>query len=560
MNGHPSRIAALPLVRRLVCVIVTVALAGSCSRKITDPTQLQFEILITALALSGGLGTDMDLIAAVTGGSPGGNLDAITWTVTPSSLGTITSTGRNAKFRGLNVGLATITARHESGASDDVELTVQPPTLAFIGTYNYGGTTPEPATDLKRGVRLRYQIGNLTDLSLVKLEYAVDTGAYAGCEAPSGGFFDCLLKTSLVTNGQAAYLNGPHVINSRIVINVGGATATTGAPQSVTFNNQPFLDYRINHPTGMTGTLWRGSDLTLTGTPIRFDGGPVANYRFGVDVTRVSGSGNVVFNQTSPIGTPFTYTLNSQTTAEGVFSFTPRMYDLNGVDLGSSFGVMPAPITTGLNVVAPRISASPLPSVMALNVLSVRLKYQTGPYAANTLIPMSRIVNGLDVPAHAPFCSYRHLHGNISIRNADGTANSALYVDPDPPDPCGHGEILTAPLSEVTLQAFGVVTEPWLGSLNLRLYRAVGSCDLGPAIVDDVPIAQGTAPGESPNPVYTMTTGGTTFNNNFRYNTDGSMVNTMVCIRGEAVDRTINAAGQPSPNTRVFGFQTRFTF
>ena len=559
MKGHLSRFPGMHGVRRLAGILTAIVVAGSCSRgPITDPTQLQFEILITALALSGGLGTDFDLTAAVTGGPAGGNLDAITWSVAPSSIGSITGTGRTAKFRGLNVGLATITARHESGATDDLELTVQAPTLAFLGTYNYSGTAPELATDLKRGVRMRYQIGNLIDASLIKLQYAVDTGAYVDCQPPSGGFYDCPLKTSLVTNGQAVYLNGPHVINSRIVMNAGGATATAGTPQSVTFNNSPFIDFRINHPAGASGTLWRGSDLTLTGTPVRFDGGSVANYRFGVDVTRVSGSGNVVFNQTSPTGAPYTYTLNAQTTAEGVFNFTPRIYDLNGMDVGSSFGMMPAPITTGLDVMAPRVSISPIPSVTALNVLHVRLKYATGPYAANTLIPMSRIVNGLDTPAHPGACDYRHLHGNISIRNADGTGNSAVYTDPDPPDPCGHGEILMAPLSEVTLQAFGVVNEPWLGSLNIRLYRGMGSCDLGPAIVDDVPIAQGTAPGQSPNPVYTMTGTGTTFNNNFRLYTDQSLLGTTICIRGEAADRTINAAGQPNPNTRIFGFQTRF--
>jgi hypothetical protein len=503
------------------------------------------------------LGSSLLFTANVTGGNSSTNRDAITWSASPATLGTLTGNGRTATFRGLEIGLTTITARHESGASDDVEITLQPPTVSFAGVYQGTGSTTIPNTDVKGSVRFRYQLGNAPDLSLFRVEYALDAGAYAAC-TQGADYYDCSLNTALLSAGRPLYFNGTKSLNVRVLTGSGQSVAT--GTQALTFNNQDYLNFTSNNPSGQTGLAWRGADLTFTGTPVRFSSSaPVDNLRFGLDVMRTSGAGSVVFNQ-AQVGPPFTMSINAGITdAEGAFRFTPKLFDLSGVDVTSSFGTLPTPITVGVDVLPPRINLTAVPpSTIAGSELSLKLTYATGPYAAGSTIALSRISNYSDVPAHPPFCAYRHLHGSISIQNADGSANPAVYADPEftRSDPCGHGEILTAPKISFSFNISGSINDPWLFNASIRLYEARGACD-GDLLVDDVPVAQGTGPGQSPTPMVDVTGSATNFSSSFSYFGNNQQAVNDLCLRVFAEDRNINSTGQPAPNRR--GVSTNFS-
>lgn len=73
---------------------------------------------------------------------------------------------------------------------------------------------------------------------------------------------------------------------------------------------------------------------------------------------------------------------------------------------------------------------------------AVTLLLPTGSFGAGTALCLSRITGGCVTPAHAPFCTYEHLHAAGTTIAIDG---AGAYVDPhlSVGEQCGYGGIVT---------------------------------------------------------------------------------------------------------------------
>jgi hypothetical protein len=293
----------------------------------------------------------------------------------------------------------------------------------------------------------------------------------------------------------------------------------------------------------------------VTVRPVIFDNVPTANIRVGAQNVRVSGVGEALFNQPGPIASPFVFTIDpaASSSAEGIFNTNFSVF--NGTtNITNTFPGL-APFPTNMDFVPPRVVFSNnLPGTTSLTNSVVTLGHPTPPYAAGTVLPMSRIIGGIIEPAHPPNCGSVHLHGTISITRDPPPGSDGPYADPQPAtgDPCGHGIISSQPVTRLQMNLIGTVQDAGPLTARTQLVRGVNGCD-GISIVDDTPILQGNTIGQSPTPDQTFTP-----TNNWTAPVDffvgPSSAGSTLCVRQFFEDGAVNAQGQRTNRTfRVQG-------
>jgi hypothetical protein len=158
------------------------------------------------------------------------------------------------------------------------------------------------------------------------------------------------------------------------------------------------------------------------------------------------------------------------------------------------------------------------------------------------VVPLGRLPGGH--VAGADVCRGQHYHGSVQI---DG--KGPFFQDPNA-GACGWGLVVNT-LPYLDLKLAGSITERVLRSATSTLYRAVGACDDAPG-GDDVPVAAGTEPGQSPTPLIPLIGDPVqtvrTFEAVFRLYAPALSGSALYCLVVDAADDAADLLGQLSPN------------
>lgn len=426
----------------------------------------------------------------------------------------------------------TVTADQEGvKVSQKVVVLIDAPVLTHFG----------PPSPVSGNVNFIFTIAN-KPLTTVTGTASVGSGTPTNCTI-SGNQMVCPINTAGFNPAtfQPFNGNGSHPIIANLISGNGGLLATTS--QDVVFANRNTVTGTVNG-LAPSGSLWNAGDVVVSLTPVIYNGS--ANSLASVTVSLTTSgqgvnSGPVTLNQQAPIPAPFNFTINqgASATAEGTFHFVPRMFNAQGVETSSDFDI--TPFDVNIDTRAPRVTMSGFTPNTFISTGNLLLGHDTGPFPAGTVIDMSRVLNAQIIGAHPPACDATHVHGSISILNGGSTVGP--FQDPEfyYSDPCGHGKITVVPLNSVNMSLSGTITDGSTVSGTFRLFLGLNGCD-GNTLVDDTPIPLGTGPGQSPNPIQTISGGGI-FNNTFQLNVSPSMANNNICARVLINDAATNVQG-----------------
>jgi hypothetical protein len=482
---------------------------------------------------------------------------------TPGTVSIVSQTGNTAVVKGVLGGSAIIDAVPHADPTKKASATVNvtSPQLGLLGLHYAGGAAAH-ADSIAGVITANYSVANgpVGDEPFRLRTFASDSSTTPLCDVAFalGALFtpDCQINTAAVdstaTGFTARILNGPHNLTAKLVGSDGRQVASIQTP--LTLNNQSGFFINVNNPApvaGQQGPVWRAGNITVTVIPVNFSPLPVFGpATVSLVPTRLSGTGTVQLNQTGAIPAPFTFNVNNSASgnAEGEFQFTPHLFNGSGQEITNTFTGVPFPLHIDLR--PPQVTQSPLPSTLPFFGSVVTLGHATGSapaaiYPPDTDIPLVYISGGFQVNAHPPQCDALHLHGAIRILNLLTGVFEGPYGDPDSAplfDPCGHGKISSDFFQSVAFNADGSVADGSPLSIDLQLFRCVNGCDTGPALVDDVPIAQGTAPGQSPFPAFRSTVPGA-FRARFVYEPDPAVGDLSVVLRHAFSDAAVDEHG-----------------
>jgi hypothetical protein len=357
------------------------------------------------------------------------------------------------------------------------------------------------------------------------------------------------LDTTAARRGRPLFLNGAHTIDARLVspagVGVGHATKT------LQFRNRDYLQATTN-ATGGDSLSARGAEFAITVRAVAFTTDTTTLFAT-LTASSEETTAPLVFSQTTRTQLPATFTVDAaaSASAEGFYRLEPRIFDQAGTERTGQYDLSKFLRGVVYDLAAPRfaILAYP-PGEIATGFDGLVLNYDAGSYVAGDTVPLSRITGGVDSAPHPPGCTYRHMHGNISLQRAGSSDVDGPFTDPQTTsaDPCGWGAIVSVADSILRFSIDGRAQDRATTNVTIRLYLATGGCDAGP-IVDDVPVAQGNGVGQSPAPAvnFPQTTGG--FTAQFQMRVDFSMLGRVVCTVVQAADQKVTLSGQPAANT-----------
>lgn len=256
---------------------------------------------------------------------------------------------------------------------------------------------------------------------------------------------------------------------------------------------------------------------------------------------RATGLGNVAFppGAAGPDGTP----LVPPTFLSGTGSAFQVPIDAAGT-LENRWNMISAPADVfdddeSMDNLAPRVVLVTGPqAVSAMGFTALDLTYNTGNFAAHTIIDLLLISGGATMAAHPGFCSSAHLHNAITIFNVATLFSEGPFTDPwtdGRNDQCGHGILVNATRASLPFPATGGITDALLQSATVSVYKPTGSCDPG-QIVDDVLALLGTGPGQVNSPTQNIFPTAGNFNAPFTVFGGTGFVSTDFCLRVAGTD------------------------
>ncbi len=432
---------------------------------------------------------------------------AVGWSSSNTSIATVDANGLvTGRAAGSTQVTAALTAQPSVKDSALVRVTAPAATLV-LDSVRMGST--RVTNDSVRGtITAHYKVDNIPAGQSWQVQFRIDTLAFQTFGTVTGSevvTLSAMVPSEIVlsintaelnlTTGVPRFFNGPHSLSARLAQPNGSATAQTNKP--LIFFNQNLVSMTTNGP--QSGIVWRGNDLIVNVTPVIFSAGTQGS-KASVVSTRASGTGNLAFNQ-QQIATPAVFTVNPSGSAntEGVFNAIAQIFDANNNDITSTFGTQ-TPLPIRLDNLAPRIAITVVPlNLVSVEPVAVRLAHAAGTNLANSVIPTNRFIGLQDIGPHAPNCP-RHGHGSITVINANGIGSQGPFQDPEftVGDPCGWGPIGNFVVPFLSFNFGGSITDPNLDTATLQLVRAVGSCDTGVTLTDDIPLPPGNGIGQSP--------------------------------------------------------------
>lgn len=551
--------------KRLVVLLCLISLSMATCKDVPTETQDELiDLLITPSTATLNVGGTQTVTAEVKGGPASTDRTAVEFISSAPGVISVTGSGLTRTLTALTAGQSDITVRHTpSGKSVALGVQVRTPSVVFDAVRTPSGAAA--STDSMAGIRdIFYRVSNFSPGSQLKVQ--LGTGADAvmyACDplVTEGAAVRCRVNTaelsdSLTPIQRGRFPNGSG-FGAGFLFIPGSNTTLPVVTTPLTFKNTNSITVTRNDPPAQPGggIMWRAGEITVTLRPVIFDNIPTANLRIAAQNVRVSGTGDALFNQSGPIASPFVFTIDpgASSSAEGLFNTNFTIFN-GATNITNTFpGIAPFP--TNIDFVPPRVTfANNLPGTTALSQSVVTLKYQTGPYAPNTVMPMSRVIGGIVEPAHVPNCGFTHLHGTISITRDPPPGSDGPFGDPQGTtgDPCGHGLIGSQAMTRLQMNLIGSVQDAGPILTRLQLVRGVNGCD-GLSIVDDVPIIQGNSIGQSPTPDQTFPPAAN-WSAPVDFFVGPATAGTTLCVRQTFEDAAVNPQGVRTNRTfRVQG-------
>ena len=268
------------------------------------------------------------------------SVNATTGVVTANTVGTATITATSTVNTQV-AGSAAVTVRAPVAATVSVSnITVTGTAGQTANVNNIAGSIDvnlnvDPGEQIvtKVEVLLDGQVACFQNLSSAQSEELRLAGAFADLEAV---IVSCQVNTALfnATTGVPSYLNGPHTLSARALIQGGTQVATPSTP--LIFNNLNTylstltLGGTTASATGADGLGYRRGSLTVTVLPVIYTAGGVTlaagSVTFGSAACDVSPTNSARTQALTASGSGFTATF-SQTAAAGVGNVTDYEYE-----------------------------------------------------------------------------------------------------------------------------------------------------------------------------------------------------------------------------------------
>ena len=552
----------------LATIVVTVGgPGGGTVNVVVNVVQRMFALTVTKTGSGRGTTTVVNTSNGVSSDScdpscPGTTTQAVAGSVlhvlaNPEAGSTFVRFLEDCALQSPGSGPATGVVEMTGAKSCTVEFGVDAPlSIAFGGLTSKSSGLSVSLGNVSGVVYADYQTENLPQSDSLNVFVTLNGKPAGTCFPPSlGGAIRCEIDTAATVDmdsiapglRRGAFVNGTQSL--ALIAKLFGETLGTHS-EDVTLNNRNTISITTNNPAGATSLTWRAGSIEVRAKVGLYDDIPLNDLRLDFTSSPVTGFGTMTW-ASGPANDPFVFTANpsNSATAQGAFQGAIRVFDGGGNDITGQFD-LPAPWQQNVDMVPPFVPSLSIPSTTFISGGVLILDNPTGPYAAGTRIRLNRITGGSLGGIDA--CDAAHYHGTISIRRENSSVSDGPFADPNGPA-CGHGKVVTEDFLNV-LWSFGVsIVDSSPVTTNMQMFNGINGCDLG-SVVDDTPILQGTAPGQSPFPSRTSTSN--SFSGIFSLNVDGSMAEDNVCIRVNVQDAAVDAAGNPA-NVVTRVMQTR---